>query len=591
LTRDLHHKVEERMRRGYLEEQLAVIQGELGLEDPVETEAARLEERVAQSRLGPAYRERVTTELFRFRRAPSGSPEASRLRAWIEWVLELPWGIASPDPEELDGGFTRVTRAIDRTHTGLKDVKNRVCEFLAVRHLGGTAHGTVLCFSGPPGTGKTSMASAVAQALGRELVHIQLGDINGEDSLRGRHSTQPDAVPGMLLQGILRAGTLNPVVLIDDIDRLSEKSDEAAGVLLQILDRELNRAFVDHYLGVPFDLSQCIFLVTAGDEERVPDALLDRLEVIRFGSYTEAEKLAIAREHLIPQARANAGLDHYQFRVTPGALRSIVRDHTHEAGVRQLERALSSLARKAAVQVLRGNYGLLVRKTFLPDLLGPGYVDEGLHPSQPRVGVAMGLAWTSAGGALLPIEAVRMPGGGNTILTGSVGDVMRESVQAAISHVRTRFAELGIAANALDALDVHLHFPSGAVPKDGPSAGMAIATAMVSLLTGTPVCHDVAMTGELSLHGAVLPIGGLREKLLAAIRGGIGRVVVPARNSEEVLRLPAEVRQQLEIHLVDDIAQCLEVALVSSERSRRGGRRARGPRRAAPGQPPYRRTE
>jgi ATP-dependent Lon protease len=404
----------------------------------------------------------------------------------------------------------------------------------------------------------------------------------------------------MLLAGIHRAGTMNPVVLIDDVDRLAEGRGDEAGVLLQILDRELNKGFVDHYLGLPFDLSQCLFLVTAGDEERLPASLLDRLEVIRFGSYTEAEKLAIAREHLIPRARESAGLDRYQFRITPGALRRIVRDHTQEAGVRQLQRALAALARKAAVQVLRGNYGLLVRQAFLPDLLGPGFIDEGLHPARPRVGVAMGLAWTSAGGALLPIEAVRMPGNGNTILTGSLGDVMRESVQAAISHVRTRFAGLGIAADALDALDLHLHFPSGAVPKDGPSAGMAIATALVSLLTGSPVRHDVAMTGELSLHGTVLAVGGLREKLLAAVRAGLRRVVVPGRNSEEVLRLPSDVRRQLDIHMVDDIAQCLAVALVNGQRHRRrraaggerhAGRRPGTPRRARPGQGGRRATQ
>jgi ATP-dependent Lon protease len=287
-------------------------------------------------------------------------------------------------------------------------------------------------------------------------------------------------MPGRVLEGLHRAGTLNPVVLIDDFDQLTETAEEAAGVLVQLLDRDLNRAFLDHYLGLSFDVSRCIFLVTACDEDRMPESLRERLEVIRFGSYTEGEKLAIAREHLIPRARREAGLDRYQFRVTPGALRALVRDYTHEAGVRQLARVLAALARKAAVHVLSGNYGLLVRKGFLPDLLGPAIVDEDIHPRGPRVGVAMGLAWTSAGGALLPIEAVRMPGSGSTMLTGSVGDVMRESVQAAISHVRTRFGELGLPSNALDSLDLHLHFPSAAVPKDGPSAGTASTLRMAA---------------------------------------------------------------------------------------------------------------
>ena len=579
LTREVHRKLEERARRSYLEEQLAVIQGELGVEDPVEREAARLEERIGTSGMGPTYRERALTELSRFRRAASGSSEASRLRTWLEWLIELPWGVASPDPEGLDGSFARVIEAIDRTHTGLADAKHRVVEFLAVRHLCGSGHGTVLCFSGPPGTGKTSMAASVAEALGRELVRVSAGDLDGEHSLRGLHPTQPGAVPGCVLEGLHRARTLNPVVLIDDIDQLADGGEEAAGALLQLLDRELNRSFVDHYLGLAFDLSRCIFLVTACDEDHLPGSLHERLEVIRFGSYTEAEKLAIAREHLIPRAREDAGLDRYQFRVTPGALRELVRGYTQEAGVRQLARLLASLARKAAVHVLQGNYGLLVRKAFLPDLLGPGVVDEDIRPTRPQVGIATGLAWTSAGGALLPIEAVGMPGNGSTILTGSVGDVMRESVQAAISHVRTRFDELGLPHDALDALDLHVHFPAGAVPKDGPSAGVAIATALVSLLTGVPVRHDVAMTGELSLHGAVLPIGGLREKLLTAVRAGLSTVVVPARNGEEVLRLPADVRRQLEIRLADDFATCLGAALAPPrKRSGRAGRNRKGRR-------------
>ncbi len=566
LTCDIEYKVEERARRTYLREQLEVIRNELGVSDPVEDEAVKLERRIELSAMSAAARERAQRQLIRFRRATSGSAEADRVRAWIEWVLELPWDVASSGPEELDGTFSHVTEVIDETHTGLADVKNRLCEFLAVQHLGGAARGTVLCFSGPPGTGKTSMGRAVAEALDREIVHIPVGGIEEESALRGTHHTQPGALAGLVLQGLHRAGTMNPVVLIDEIDRV--QLPDGGGVLLQILDRELNREFLDHYLGVPFDLSQCIFLVTANDVEEMPEPLLERLEVISFGSYTESEKLAIARGHLLPRARENAGLDRYQFKLTPGALRAVVRDYTHEAGVRQLQRVLASLARKAAVEVLRGDYGLVVRKSRLPELLGPANVDDDIHPARPRIGVTRGLAWTSVGGAMLPIEAVMMPGNGATILTGSLGDVMRESVQASISHVRTRFESLGVPTDVLDSLDLHIHFPSGATPKDGPSAGVAIATSLVSLLTGTPVRHDVAMTGELSLHGAVLPVGGLREKLLAAVRAGIRTVVVPARNSEEILRLPPEVRRRLEIELVDDIAECLAVALMPKRRSR-----------------------
>jgi len=590
LTHELQHKVEERVRRGYLREQLAVIQGELGVADPLQDETRKLEQRITAAALSPAARAKALRELDRLRRSTPGSTEASRIRTWLEWVLDLPWGVTSPGPEELDADFRDVIEAIDHTHTGLTDVKTRICEFLAVQHLGGEARGTVLCFNGPSGTGKTSMARAVATALGREFVQIPVGGVEDEDVLRGSHYLQPGAVAGLVLQGIQRAATMNPVVLIDDLDGARLAGGEAGGVLLQVLDRELNREFMDRYLGVPFDLSRCIFLATASDAEALPDALLDRLEFVSFGSYTEAEKLAIAREHLVPLARENAGLDRYQFKITPGALRAIVREYTLEAGVRQLQRLLASLARKAAVEVLRGNYGLIVRKSRLPELLGPAIVDEDIHPARPRIGVTMGLAWTTAGGALLPIEALVMPGNGGLLLTGSVGDVMRESVQASISHVRTRFADLGIALDALESVDLHLHFPSGATPKDGPSAGIAIATSLVSLLTRTAIRHDVAMTGELSLHGSVLPVGGLREKLLAAVRAGIRTVVVPARNREEVLRLPPEVRQRLDIRMVNDIAECLAEALITKPRSRvrealaeHVRPRKRSPRRAAPG--------
>lgn len=562
LTRGLHRKVDERVRQGFLREQLEVIRSELGMTDPIQTEALRFEQRIEDSLLSESRQQALLREVERFRRVSLGSPEASRIRNYLDWVLELPWGISSPDPEELDADFSQVTEVIERTHTGLVDVKNRVCEFLAVRHLGGAARGTVLCFAGPPGTGKSSMSRAIAQALGREFVHISVGGLADETDLRGQHHSQRDAVPGALLQGLHRARTQNPVVLLDEIDRMQFSSTgEAGGVLTEILDREQNREFLDHYLDLPFDLSQCIFIVTANDLDEISEAILDRLEVIEFGSYSESDKLAIAREHLIPLVRRNSGLDKYQFKVTPGALRSIVRNYTEEAGVRQLQRLLSSLSRKAAVQVLRTGLGMQVYKSRLLELLGPANVDEDIHFGKPRVGVSAGLAWTGAGGSMLPIEALAMPGSGNSVLTGSVGDVMRESVATAMSWVRTRLSDFGLEHDILSHADLHLHFPASATPKDGPSAGLAIATALVSLLTEAPVRHDVAMTGEMSLLGAVLPVGGLREKLLAAARAGIRTVIVPARNSEEVLRLPAEVRQQLDIQPVDHITQCLAIAL------------------------------
>jgi ATP-dependent Lon protease len=562
LTHDLQHKLQERMRQGFLREQLEVIRGELGQVDPCEAEARQFEARIAAAALSPAAAQRCRRELEHFRRTAPGSAEAGRIRNWLEWTLELPWGPPASNPASGSEDFEQVVTALDLTHTGLEEVKDRVGEFLAVRRLAGAARGTVLCFLGPSGTGKTSMARALGQALGRELVHIHLGSSADEVELRGRHHTQPGALPGCVLQGLLRAGTRNPVVLLDEIDAVRNVGDGATSALLELVDPEQNREFLDHYLGVPFDLSQCVFLVTANDVSTIPDALLDRLEIIPFGSYTESEKLGIAREHLLPKAREAAGLSAHQFQLTQGALIAIVRNYTAEAGVRQLQRTLDSLARKAAVDVVRRGAGLVVKKSALLELLGPANVDQGLHVATARIGVVAGLAWTSAGGAILPIEALIMPGSGQTTLTGSIGDVMRESVQTAQSYVRMCLRELGLPQDALESLDVHLHFPSGATPKDGPSAGIAIATSLVSLLTRSPVRHDVAMTGELSLHGAVLPVGGLREKLLAALRAGIRTVIVPARNSEEVMRLPREVRQRLSIKLVEHVHEAFGVALV-----------------------------
>ena len=559
-ARSLQSRVGERARRDWLREQLGAIRSELGLVDPLELERRELEVRIEASPLPPTSRARLRRELAHLARAQAGSGEAGRIRHWLEWVLDLPWGQRSPQAETQD--FEAVMAELDASHTGLEDVKNRVTEFLAVERLGGAARGTLLCFHGPPGTGKTSLARAVARALGREFVHVPVGSISEESELFGRHHTHPGGGPGRILQGLARAGTCNPVILIDELDKLAIGGEDVGATLLELLDPEQNASFIDHYAGVPFDLSECIFLATANDVGELSEALVDRLELIPFESYTESEKLAVAREHLIPRARAAAGLGGNQFSLTPGALLEVLRKYTEEAGVRQYARALESLARKAAVGVVRGKGGLRVGKADLLELLGPANVDDNLDTREPRVGLATGLAWTAAGGALLPIEALIMPGQGRSTITGSIGEVMRESVHTATSWVRTRLGALGLADDTFDKIDVHLHFPSGATPKDGPSAGLAITVALVSVLTRLPVRHDVAMTGEVSLHGSVLPIGGLREKLLAALRAGVRLVLVPSRNSEEILRLPPEVRQRLDIRIVDDLREVLRLSLV-----------------------------
>lgn len=561
-----------------------------GSDGPLAEELRDFERRLERAGMNAEARRRARRELAHLAACAPGSAEAGRLRGWLERLLELPWTSEHGTAAAADA-FQSVAAELGGSHVGLEDVKNRVSEYLAVRQLGGAARGTVLCFLGPPGTGKTSMGRAVARALGRPFVHVPLGGVNDESDLRGLPHTLGEGAPGHILTGLARAASRNPVILFDEIDKVQfGTTGETGGVLLDVLDPEQSREFVDQYFGVPFDLSQCIFLATANDTESMPESLLDRMEVIEFHSYTEAEKLAIARDHLIPRARRNAGLEPGRFKLSRGALLAILRKYTEEAGVRQLQRVLDSLARKAALRLVREGQGLNVRKADLLGLLGPSQVDEDLALRRPRVGFGLGLAWTSAGGSTLPIEAASMPGSGRTILTGSVGDVLRESVQTAMSYVRGCIQEYGIDQETLDALDLHLHFPSASSPKDGPSAGIAIATALFSLLTRTPVRHDVAMTGELSLHGTVLPVGGLRDKLLAALRAGATTVIVPARNGEEVLRLPAEVRQRLTIHLVQRVPEALAKALLMDRgpaagrgAAARGRQRARAARRAEGG--------
>lgn len=577
----LDGRVAERLRRRFLRAKLAELKVELGEPSAHELEIERFQQRIASVPLSGAARAAARREIDHLRRAPGSSQAAARLRAYLDWMLELPWPDPSlPAAEGLE--FEHVEERLSQSHKGLTDVKRRIAEFLAVRQLGGGARGTVLCFLGPPGTGKSSMGRAVANSLARPLLSIPVGTITHEREIVGLPHERASGTPGAILAGLHRLGKNDPVILLDEIDRLSLGGEgQAAGALLSLLDPEQNGEFLDQYLGVPFDLSNCLFLATATEAGRIPEALLDRLETIEFAGYSEPEKYDIARAHLLQRARADAGLRTSQLQLTPSALRALIRGYTEEAGVRQLQRHLTSLARKAAVEAVRGGAPLRVRREDLVRLLGPRTVEEDLRVRRPAVGVTTGLAWTSAGGSLLPIEAISMTGTGRLILTGSLGDVLRESVQTAVSYVRTFCTHLGLESDVLDNIDLHLHLPSAATPKDGPSAGVAIAVALVSLLTRNPARHDVAMTGEMSLLGQVLGVGGIREKLLAAIRAGVPEVIVPRRNAEDCLRLDAEIRRRVHLHLIDDVRDAFEIALRGGARTRTEFTVERTPRRRA----------
>ncbi len=562
-SRTVDDDIARRLRREVLQEKLEALRLELGEPGAGSFELRDLEDRVAAAEISPAARELLARRLEHLRRLPPESAEALRIKSHLTWTLELPW---QPALERAELPFSRVAKALSKSHIGLSEVKVRIAEILAVNELGGEARGTVLCFVGPPGTGKSSMARAVATALGRRFLSIPLGAITHEREIVGQESMHQGATPGAILSGLHRCGTQNPVILLDEIDKV-RLGGGGGGALLSLLDPEHNAEFLDQYLGVPFDLSQCLFLATANETESIPDALLDRIETLHFDGYTESEKIAIARTHLIPRARAHAGLERGDLSITAAALKALIRGYTEEAGVRHLQRWIDSLARKAAVRVAGGRRGIHVNKKDLVRLLGPRTVEVELRLCRSAIGVATGLAWTSAGGSLLPIEVLAMPGAGRLILTGHLGEIMRESVQTALSYVRTCFGPLGIDHDLLDEIDLHLHFPAASTPKDGPSAGVAIATALVSLLTRRRSRHDVAMTGEMSLLGSLLAVGGLREKLLAAKRCGLAEVIVPKRNTRDIERLPAEIRAGLKIHLVEDAQEAFEIGLLRGSSS------------------------
>jgi ATP-dependent Lon protease len=483
------------------------------------------------------------------------------LRTWIEWMTELPW--AEPAPLHIDLDAARATLEAD--HHGLPKVKRRIVEYLAVKKLNPTGRAPILCFAGPPGVGKTSLGQSIARALGRPFVRVSLGGVHDEAEIRGHRRTYIGALPGLVVQGLKRAGARDCVMMLDEVDKLgaSLRGDPAAA-LLEVLDPEQNATFRDHYLGLHFDLSRVVFIATANIIDNVPAPVRDRMEVIELPGYTLEEKLQIARHYLVQRQRETCGLQPGQVELTDAALREIAAHHTREAGVRQLEREIGRVMRHAATRVAQGLAGdspIRIDAIDLEPILGPPPYEHETALRAGLPGVATGLAWTAAGGDILFIEATRVPGGDKLILTGQLGDVMKESVQAALTLVKSRGASFGISASAFEHMDVHVHVPAGAIPKDGPSAGVAMFIALASLFSNRPVRPDVAMTGEISLRGLVLPVGGIKEKVLAALRAGVRTVLLPARNRKDLVDVPETARAQLEIIWLEQVDDALVAAL------------------------------
>ncbi|HUL04030.1 MAG TPA: endopeptidase La [Gemmatimonadales bacterium] len=575
-------RLDANQREYVLREQLRVIKQELG-EDEGEDEVEELAHRLDDAGLSVEAHKVADRELRRLRRMSVQSAEYQVARTYLEVMASLPWNRVSDDRLDLKAA----REILDRDHYDLKPVKERILEYLAVRTLNPQARGSILCFVGPPGVGKTSLGQSIAEALGRRFTRVSLGGVRDEAEVRGHRRTYVGALPGRIIHALQRCETRNPLLMLDEVDKMgADVRGDPTAALLEVLDPAQNGTFVDHYLEVPFDLSGVMFIATANSLEPIPDPLLDRMEVLTLPGYTPGEKLAIAKRYLLPRQLKETGLDPARASVADGALERLIAEYTREAGVRQLEREIQGVLRKAALEVVEGRVDAVkISAKNLEKFASQPKVQSEVAGRSPEVGVATGLAWTPVGGDIMFVEAIQMPGKGQITLTGQLGDVMKESAQAAWSLLRARAVGLGIPLDAFTLTDVHLHVPAGAVPKDGPSAGITIATALASLLCRRPARHDVAMTGELTLRGRVLPIGGLKEKLTAAARAGVKTVLVPARNSGDLVDVPDEVRKLLDIKPVDTIDQVLELALLEPRVSRPVSVRVAtegAPREAAP---------
>ena len=559
---DLNEKVQDTMNKNqrdyYLREQIKVIRSELG--DDSEQELSEYEEKIESLKLPDEVREKLLKELSRLEKQPEGSSEAAVIRSYLDVCLALPWNKTTRETVDIN----KARKILDADHFGLEPVKERILEFLAVKKLVPDYAGQILCLVGPPGVGKTSIAFSVARCLNRKLSRIALGGVHDEAEIRGHRKTYIGAMPGRIIAGIQQAGTKNPLLLLDEIDKLgTDYRGDPSSALLEVLDSEQNSTFRDHYLEIPFDLSQCMFITTANTTDTIPRALLDRMEVIELGSYTDEEKLMIAKNHLLPKQLKRHGLKKTQLRMTDDAIRQIIDGYTRESGVRNLERELGKALRKAAMQFAAEEppKRITITPKNLEEFLGTRKYTPDHLVRNDTVGVVTGLAWTSVGGTTLEVEVNVVEGTGKLELTGNLGDVMKESVHSAMSYIRSRAEQLHIPADFYKTRDIHVHFPEGAVPKDGPSAGITVCTAMVSALTGVPARHDLAMTGEISIRGRVLPIGGLREKTMAALRHGIHTVIIPKDNEKDLAEIDQTVRSALSFIPVDHVDAVLQAAL------------------------------